>query len=51
VVTVGQTRDQFRRQSELIAEGYWRGRVNDEGDWQPIALNPQTGEWRDIAPG
>jgi hypothetical protein len=51
VVTVGQTRDQFRRQTELIAEGYWRGRFNDEGDWQPIALNPQTGEWRDIAPG
>jgi hypothetical protein len=30
VVTVGQTRDQFRRQTELIADGCWRGRVNDK---------------------
>ena len=50
-VEVGQTRDQFRRQSELIGEGFQHGYVNDEGDWQPIALNPQSGEWRDIAPG
>jgi hypothetical protein len=50
-VEVGPTREQMLRQSELIGRGYKHGRINDEGDWQPTALNPSTGEWRDIKPG
>jgi len=32
-------------------QGYKYGRINDDGDWQPTALNPSTGEWQDIKPG
>ena len=51
VVEPGQTRVQGRRRSELVGQGYHHGYINDVGDWQPTALNPLTGEWRDIKPG
>ena len=51
MVEVGQTRAQGRRRSELVGQGYNHGYINDVGDWQPTALNPATGEWRDIKPG
>jgi hypothetical protein len=50
-VRVGQTRKQAEKQSELVGQGYKHGRINDDGDWQPTALNPSTGEWQDIKPG
>ena len=51
MVEVGQTRAQAQRKSELVGQGYKNGYINDVGDWQPTALNPATGEWRDIRPG
>lgn len=51
MVEVGQTRAQAQRKSELVGQGYHHGYINDDGDWQPTALNPATGEWRDIKPG
>jgi hypothetical protein len=50
-VEVGQTRAQAQRQTGLINQGYKRGYINDDGDWQPIAFNPSTNEFQDIRPG
>jgi hypothetical protein len=50
-VEVGQTRAQAQRKSELVSDGYHHGRITDDGDYQPTALNPETGEWQDIGPG
>ena len=50
-VEVGQTRAQAQRKSGLVAQGFHYGRITDDGDWQPTALNPETGEFQDIGPG
>lgn len=45
-IEVGQTRAQAQEQSRLISEGYTMGRVEDNGDYQPLGLRTETGSVR-----
>ena len=34
-----------------MAQGFTVGEVDNNGDYQPIGMDPLTGEWRRVQPG
>jgi hypothetical protein len=50
-VEVGQNYAQMREQARLVGEGFMVGWIDDNGDYIPRGLNPETGQWQDIGPG
>jgi hypothetical protein len=45
-VEVGQTRGQMQEQARLVGQGFETGRIDENGDYTPLGLNPETGEWQ-----
>jgi hypothetical protein len=49
-VEVGQTRSQMQEQGRLVSQGFVVGRIDDNGDYLPLGLNPETAEWEPVDP-
>jgi hypothetical protein len=47
-VEIGQTYAQREEQSRLVDAGYVVGEIDEHGDYVPLGLNPETGEWEPI---
>jgi hypothetical protein len=43
-VGVGQNYAQMQEQTRLVSEGFTVGRIDDNGDYIPRGLNPETGQ-------